>query len=67
MAGDFNGDGLSDLTLTQGVGWRTMPALSNGNGTFVGHNRGISIVSGDTSFPATAGSARVKAVSWQHH
>jgi hypothetical protein len=35
LAGDFNGDGKSDLALGGGVGWTTIPvALSNGDGTF---------------------------------
>ena len=35
LVGDFNGDGRSDIALTGGTGWTTLPvAFSNGNGTF---------------------------------
>lgn len=35
VAGDFNGDLKTDLALTGGPGWTTVPAaLSNGDGTF---------------------------------
>ena len=35
VAADFDGDGRSDLALTGGSGWNTIPvAFSNGNGTF---------------------------------
>jgi hypothetical protein len=34
-AGDFNGDGLTDIALAGGAGWNTVPvAFSNGDGTF---------------------------------
>jgi hypothetical protein len=35
VSGDFNHDGRTDLALTGGSGWTTIPvAFSNGNGTF---------------------------------
>ncbi|MBA8927350.1 hypothetical protein BC739_004556 [Kutzneria viridogrisea] len=35
VTGDFNGDGRTDIALTGGSGWNTLPvALSNGNGSF---------------------------------
>jgi hypothetical protein len=35
LAGDYNGDGLTDVALTGGVGWDSIPvAFSNGDGTF---------------------------------
>ncbi|HSY40673.1 MAG TPA: VCBS repeat-containing protein, partial [Polyangia bacterium] len=35
VAGDFNNDGKSDIALTGGSGWYTLPvAFSNGDGTF---------------------------------
>lgn len=35
IVGDFNGDGKTDLALTGGPGWNTLPvAFSNGNGSF---------------------------------
>lgn len=39
LAGDFNGDGRTDILLTGAGGWTTLPlARSNGNGTFVVSN-----------------------------
>jgi hypothetical protein len=39
LAGDFNGDGRTDIALTGAGGWRSLPlALSNGDGTFTVHN-----------------------------
>jgi Zn-dependent metalloprotease len=35
LAGDYNGDGRTDVALTGGSGWNTLPvAFSNGNGSF---------------------------------
>jgi hypothetical protein len=49
VAGDYNGDGKTDLALTGGVGWSTVPvALSSGTGTFTVSNDGVA------SFPAYA-------------
>ena len=40
--GDASGDGLADIVLTGGIGWRTMPlAASNGDGTFRVTNTGV--------------------------
>jgi hypothetical protein len=53
VAGDFDGDGLSDIALTGGVGWNTIPiAFSNGDGTFRPTNKGVT--SGNTQFPLFA-------------
>jgi hypothetical protein len=42
LTGDFDGDGRTDLALTGGPGWNTLPvAFSNGNGTFNVTNWGI--------------------------
>jgi hypothetical protein len=39
MTGDFNRDDVTDIILTGGSGWLSMPmALSSGEGTFVVHN-----------------------------
>jgi hypothetical protein len=41
IAGDFNGDGLSDIALVGGSGWNSMPiAYSNRDGSFFGVNAG---------------------------
>ena len=43
VAGDFNNDGFTDLALTGGLGWGSLPvAFSNGDGTFRVTNYGIS-------------------------
>src|SRR5437773_428904 len=35
VTGDFNADGKTDIALTGGIGWNTIPvALSRGDGTF---------------------------------
>jgi hypothetical protein len=42
VAGDFNGDGRSDIALTGGSQWNTVPiAFSNGDGTFYVTNSAI--------------------------
>jgi hypothetical protein len=42
LTGDFNGDGKTDIALTGGSGWTTLPvAMSNGNGTFTVTNTPI--------------------------
>ena len=42
LAGDFNGDGHTDVALTGVAGWNTLPvALSNGDGSYVVSNLGI--------------------------
>ena len=64
VAGDFNGDGITDIALTGGSGWWTIPvAFSRGDseGTFVATNAGIS--GGDTGFPTYATAAGVKVLS----
>jgi len=51
-AGDFNDDDRTDLALTGGAGWNTIPlALSNGDGTFTISN---------PSAPAFAGWAQIR-------
>lgn len=58
LVGDFNGDGLSDLAMTGGSGWGSLPvAFSNGNGTFNVTNTGLA------QFPAWAASAGAKALA----
>jgi hypothetical protein len=60
IAGDFNGDGLSDIALTGGQGWSTIPvAFSNGDGSFRVTNTGV------TGFPGDTAGASNKAVSGQ--
>ena len=55
--GDFNGDGRTDLALTGGAGWATIPvAFSNGDGTFTVTNHNAD------DFPTWAQSANVKVV-----
>ncbi len=55
--GDFNGDGRSDVALTGGSGWNTLPvATSNGNGTFTVTNTFI----GDFASWAATPSAKVQ-------
>jgi FG-GAP-like repeat len=55
LAGDFNGDGRTDLALTGGPAWATIPvAFSNGDGTFNVTNQGV------PSFPAWAQGANVQ-------
>jgi hypothetical protein len=42
VSGDFNGDGVSDIALTGGAGWGSLPvAFSNGNGSFNVTNNGV--------------------------
>jgi hypothetical protein len=49
VAGDFNGDGRSDIALTGGPGWGSIPvAFSNGDGSFSVSNAGVA------DFPAWA-------------
>jgi hypothetical protein len=58
IAGDFDGDGLSDIALTGVAGWNTIPvAFSNGDGTFHVTNNQV------TSFPQEAASAGVRTIS----
>jgi hypothetical protein len=56
LAGDFNGDGRTDLAVTGGSGWNTLPvAFSNGDGTFAPENLGIYNFAADAAVPgATA-------------
>jgi hypothetical protein len=59
VAGDFDGDGKSDIALTGGSLWNTIPfARSNGDGTFT-LNSGKTLA----SFPGLATVAGVKAVA----
>ncbi len=44
LTGDFNKDGFTDIALTGGAGWLTVPvAFSYGNGNFLVTNRTVSI------------------------
>lgn len=57
ITGDFNGDGRTDIALTGGAGWYTMPiAFSNGDGSFTVTNQPI------TSFAGWATAANVKII-----
>ncbi|MDP9360628.1 MAG: VCBS repeat-containing protein [Acidobacteriota bacterium] len=52
LAGDFNGDGRTDIALTGPSGWATLPvAFSNGNGSFNVTNQPIA---GFATWAATA-------------
>src|SRR5262249_44739856 len=58
VAGDFNGNGLTDLAVTGVMGWTTVPvAFSNGNGTWNVTNQDAS------QFAAWAASAGAKVVA----
>jgi hypothetical protein len=58
IKGDFNNDGYTDVALTGGVGWASVPvALSNGNGTFAVYNYAIA------NFGAWASTPGVKVIS----
>jgi len=58
VAGDFNGDGRTDLAAFGGAGWGSIPiAFSNGNGTFNVTNYGVS------SFPVWAATPGVQIVA----
>ncbi|WP_412543774.1 M4 family metallopeptidase [Longispora sp. K20-0274] len=58
VARDYNGDGRSDLALTGGSGWTTVPvAFGNGAGSFSVTNSGV------TNFPGWAATSGVQAVS----
>jgi len=62
LAGDFDGDGRSDVALTGGSGWNTIPvAFSIGDGTFNGTN--LQVTSGDTNFTWYATLAGAKHIS----
>jgi hypothetical protein len=64
VAGDFNGDGITDVALTGGPILSTIPvAFSRGDseGTFVATNGGIS--GGDTGFPSYTRVAGVKVLT----
>jgi hypothetical protein len=55
LVGDFDGDGRTDIALTGGWGWWTLPvAFSNGDGTFAVSNNDI----GDFAVWATEGATK---------
>ncbi len=57
LTGDFNGDGATDIALTGGAGWNTIPvATSSGNPNFVVTNLAIG------TFPGLAATANVRAI-----
>ncbi len=61
-SGDVDGDGLSDLMLTGGAGWTTMPvALANGDGSYRGMNAGET--SGDEGFATYATQAGARPIA----
>jgi hypothetical protein len=42
LTGDFNGDGRTDIALTGGAGWKSVPvAFSNGDGTWRVTNQNV--------------------------
>src|SRR4029077_11651916 len=50
--GDFNDDGLTDIALTGGAGWNTLPvAFSNGDGSFTVTNRFVGDFAGWAAQP----------------
>jgi hypothetical protein len=58
--GDMNGDGRSDIVVTGGPGWTSVPwGKSNGDGSFTSQDFDIN---GGSNFPAWAASTGVKAV-----
>jgi hypothetical protein len=59
VSGDFNGDGRSDIALTGGIGWASIPvAFSNGNGEFRGTNLGMTPGTENIPGHATASGAK---------
>ena len=59
VTGDFNGDGMTDIALVGGAGWKTIPvAFSNGDGTFNVTNDTVT-----TLFPTSAATPGVKVVT----
>jgi hypothetical protein len=57
VAGDFDGDGFSDIALVGGSGWASVPiAFSNGDGTFRITNNSVSGTM--TQFPGQATDAK---------
>jgi hypothetical protein len=63
VSGDFDGDGFSDIALTSGSGWWTVPiAFSRSSCGFSGANAGV--VGGmDTAFPYYAWQTGVRPVA----
>jgi hypothetical protein len=52
LTGDFNGDGRTDIALTGGAGWATIPvATSNGGGSFTVTNLPVSNFAGWAATP----------------
>lgn len=62
IPGDFNGDGFTDLALTGGSGWTTIPvAMNAGSGNFTVTNAPTS------RFPAWAAEAAAKVLAGRFH
>lgn len=62
VPGDFDGDGRSDIAVTGGAGWATIPvAFANADGSYRGTNGHVT--SGLTTFPTFAATSGAKAVA----
>jgi hypothetical protein len=63
LSGDFDGDGASDLALTGGAGWTSLPvAFSNRDGSF----RVVNPFVGDFAMWATAANAKTLVGDFDH-
>lgn len=61
VPGDMNGDGRSDIVVTGGPGWTSVPwGSSNGDGTFTSQDL---VINGNSNFPAWATAAGVRIIA----